>query len=133
MNTYSGTMTPRYQRGDMDFDDDHWLIDPRPDLPGGDVYEGLFLLEHPVSGDEPHGLYGTLRGLRCMGAGARRMSDGRARLTPPPDMGRDVWAEFLEPHRARLADLIGRLDPAPEPAPVVIPFRRKAVKLGQEV
>lgn len=115
----------------MDFDDDHWLTDPRPDLTGRDVYEGLFLLEYPASGQEAHGLYGTLRGLRCLGAGARRTSDGRARLTPPPDMERDVWAEFLEPHRARLADLIGRLDPEPEP--VVIPFRRRAVKLGQEV
>ncbi len=113
----------------MDFDDDHWISDPRPDLPGGDVYEGLFRLEHPISGNDPHGFYGTLRGLRCIGATARRLSGGKVRLARPDDMGRDVWAEFLEPHRQRLEDLMGRL----EPEPVVIPFRRRAVRLGQEV
>lgn len=115
----------------MDFDDDHWITDPRPDLPGSDVYEGLFRLEYPVSGLEPHGLYGTLRGLRCIGAGARRLTSGRSRLTPPPEMGRDVWAEFLEPHRVQLEGLLGRLDD--RPAVMTIPSRRRAVLLGKEV
>ena len=114
----------------MDFDDDHWLTDPRPDLPGSDVYEGLFRLEYPVSGNLQHGLYGVLRGLRCIGAGARRLASGAARLTPPSDMDREVWAAFLEPHRGRLADLMGRLE---GPAVMTIPSRRRAVLLGKEV
>ena len=57
-----------------------------------------------------------------------------ARSDSPAGTWGVTWAEFLEPHWVRLADLIGRLDRAPDPAPVVIPFRRKAaIKLGQEV
>lgn len=115
----------------MDFEDDHWTTDPRPDVAGGDVWEGLFCLEYPISGHAAGGLYGTLRGLRCIGAGSRRLASGKVKLVPPPDMDREVWAEFLEPHKGHLADLLDRLD-APTPTPTM-PRARRAVLLSREV
>jgi hypothetical protein len=118
----------------MDFESEHWLTDPRPDVGGGDVWEGLFSLEFPISGHDAGGLYGTIRGLRCLGAGSRRAANGTIRLLPPADMDREVFAAFLEPHRDHLADLLGRLDDEPEPAPVLtMPRRRRAVLLSKEV
>ncbi len=98
--------------------------DPRPDLPGSELWTRLLATAHELDGPDPAGLFGALHGLRCCGAilEARR---GRWRLAPTLDPterlsrwhDRPAWgadaAVWLAPHRDRLRRLLDTLEPPP--------------------
>jgi len=93
--------------------------DPRPDLPGGELWTSLLQL---ASGDadDPHGVYGRLLGARACGAVLERRG-GRWRLAPvlDPTERLSVWAtkadwdadaeRWLRPKSREIVALLGRL------------------------
>jgi hypothetical protein len=59
--------------------------DPRPDLPGSELWTRLLQLA-PGDADDPHGVYGRLLGARACGA-VLQLAAGRWKLAPTIDPG----------------------------------------------
>lgn len=98
--------------------------DPRPDLPGSDLWERLLHL--PLDADDPQGVYGRLLAARACGA-VLDLRAGRWKLAPTLDPTErvSVWATradwdrdaatWLQPKCREIVTLLGRL-PIPEEA-----------------
>jgi hypothetical protein len=86
------------------------VADPRLlDLPGDtESWLGLLSRAYALDGDEPHGLFGALHGLRCFGA-QLHTTRGGMRLTPG-EMTRDEYRvlreTYLVPHAGTLRPLL---------------------------
>ncbi len=87
--------------------------DPRPDLPGGEAWRRLLALAWPIDGQDPHGLYGALAGLRCCGAELALM-DSKWVLRRG-EMDDEAYAQartqYLLPHADLLRSLLATLGP----------------------
>ncbi len=87
-------------------------LDPRPDLADDSpAWQRLLSLSWPIDGEDAHGLYGVLCGLRCCGAhlfrqdGDWRLSRGRI----PPAEYSAIREEYLLPHQEELVTLLRAL------------------------
>lgn len=93
--------------------------DPRPDLPGGELWTALLQLA-AGDADDPQGCYGRLLGARACGAVLERRA-GRWRLAPTIDPSErlSVWAtradwdadaeRWLRPRAREITVLLARL------------------------
>jgi hypothetical protein len=86
--------------------------DPRPDLVADSpLWQRLLGLAYDRDGADPRGLFGSLHGLRCLGAGLVA-EEGRARLVPGELSAEEYAAEreeWLVPHAAALTALLRAL------------------------
>lgn len=93
----------------------HWLTDPLAGLDAaahsrdGAAWEEAFRVKYPASGRDPDGLYGVMRGLRCLGVALRPNRAGGYRLAPPPDMDHEELEALAGRHLAGCLELAGRL------------------------
>jgi len=91
----------------------HWAADPRSDLADDSAHWlALLRIAWVVDGRDPNGVFGVLRGLRCLGARLTRGGEGcEWRIIPPPGVSeRGLVVEWLEPHAPLAVDLLTRLD-----------------------
>ena len=87
---------------------DWWQFDPRPDIADDhELWSKLLMNARALYGNDPHGLYGALHGLRCLGACLTLQGDV-LRLS-----GGDIGAEYpklretwLVPHAEQLRRLL---------------------------
>ena len=100
--------------------------DPRPDLPGTDLWAALLQLA-AGDADDPRGVYGRLLGARACGA-VLEWRSGRWKLAPTMDPAERVstWAtradwerdadRWLRPKSREIVALLGQLPPSDEGA-----------------
>ncbi len=100
--------------------------DPRPDLPGTDLWAGLLQLS-ARDADDPRGVYGRLLGARACGAVLARRGN-RWVLAPTMDPAErvSIWAtradwerdaeRWLRPKSREIVALLGQLPPRDEGA-----------------
>ncbi|MGI8474862.1 MAG: hypothetical protein ACR2OO_00550 [Thermomicrobiales bacterium] len=94
--------------------------DPRPDILH-DTHHWLLLLRsaHSQDGGDPHGLFGVLHGLRCLGA-RLTVGDGQWRIERgemAPAEYRAYRTDFLAPRAAAITSLLGTQASSPTLVP----------------
>ena len=96
--------------------------DPRPDLPGSDLWARLLLLAAGAGADDPHGVYGRVLGARACGAVLEWRGRGwRLRPTVDPTERESTWAteadwksdaeRWLRPSAREITRLLAQLPP----------------------
>jgi len=88
-----------------------YLVNPRPDLEGADLWARLLLKAYPYDGGNPEGLFWVLHGLRCCGA---RLCVGKSSLLlSRGELDEDEYArlraKYLVPHAAQLRQMLAEL------------------------
>lgn len=90
--------------------EEHWTADPLAGLDesaherDGRAWEALLAAAFALDGCEPDGLFGRLRGLRCLGARLRG-----ERLVPPIEMDFEEQDDVLRSHRGGLLGLLRKV------------------------
>src|SRR5262249_20629525 len=88
-------------------DRERWGCDPRPDLAAdAGLWRVLLPAAYAIDGADPHGAFGVLHGLRCLGAGIAVVR-GRPSLVA----GEIDRMEYEELRRAYLWPRLGELRP----------------------
>lgn len=86
-----------------------YLTNPRPDLvEDADLWARLLLKAYPIDGNNPHGLFWALHGLRC--CGARLRVGATSLILERGEMAEDEYArlraQYLVPRAGQLKRLL---------------------------